>query len=244
MAERNTGRAPGKAGVLACLWCLCWGAALAAPADLEGLARDLMDLRSRVEALQTRLDGLEEQRKSRLAALAQQRAETEANLRRARIQVRQLEETLAAHRREIHRNQAQDRTLVPALKQAMEAECRRIRAGLPFKVQARLGVLADIEDNLEQGAITAAQAASRLWAFLEDEARLARESGLHREPVTVAGEEVLADVARLGLVALYYRTPGGPSAAPWRRASSASKRRARPNGRRQRQIWHAWRVSG
>ncbi len=192
-----------------------WGLllALAAPVqaddDLEHLARELMTLRDRVEGLQDRLDALETERKSRLSALAQQRAEAEANLRRARLQAEELEQNLTALRRQIERDRAEDRTLVPAVKEALARQRARVRAGLPFKVKQRLGVLDEIEGNLDAGAITSAQAAARLWAFIEDEARLARESGLYREPVTVAGGEVLADVARLGLVALYYRTPEG-----------------------------------
>src|SRR5262245_18947593 len=38
--------------------------------------------------------------------------------------------------------------------------------------------------------------------------KLARESGVHQAALVLDGQEVLADVARLGMVALYFRAPG------------------------------------
>ena len=52
-------------------------------------------------------------------------------------------------------------------------------------------------------------AAARVWAFAEDERRLSRENVLDRQVISLDGEEVLVDVARLGMVAMYWRAPDG-----------------------------------
>ena len=44
---------------------------------------------------------------------------------------------------------------------------------------------------------------------MEDERRLGRENGVDRQTITLKGQEVMVEVARLGMVALYYRSPTG-----------------------------------
>jgi hypothetical protein len=51
--------------------------------------------------------------------------------------------------------------------------------------------------------------ANRLWSFIADEMRLAEETGLYRQSVTIDGSEKLVDVARLGMMHLYFRTDDG-----------------------------------
>jgi hypothetical protein len=48
-----------------------------------------------------------------------------------------------------------------------------------------------------------------LWAWIEDERRLGRTTGVDRQVITVEGQEVLAEVARVGMVALYWRDADG-----------------------------------
>ncbi|MFB6373638.1 MAG: DUF3450 family protein, partial [Bradymonadaceae bacterium] len=50
---------------------------------------------------------------------------------------------------------------------------------------------------------------SRLWQFVEDELRLSRENGMYSQVIELGGEEVLADVARVGMVSLYFKTEDG-----------------------------------
>ena len=61
--------------------------------------------------------------------------------------------------------------------------------------------------------MTPESAAARLWAFVEDELRLSRENALDRQVIPLPEGEVLAEVARLGMVALYFRTDGGLTGA-------------------------------
>ena len=96
--------------------------------------------------------------------------------------------------------------------------------------ESRISSLSDPTSRL----VTPEAGAARLWAFLEDELRLVRENGLDRQIVPVDGAEVLADVARLGMVGLYYRTDGGAvglaewdgAAWGWRRIESRDEQKA------------------
>ena len=82
-------------------------------------------------------------------------------------------------------------------------------AGLPFKQQERISDLTAISKQLDDGLISPEAAASRLWSIIDDELRLSRESGLYRQVIELNGEEVLAEVVRLGMVALFFRTAEG-----------------------------------
>ena len=48
-----------------------------------------------------------------------------------------------------------------------------------------------------------------MWAFYEDEFRLTRENGIHAQTISLEGAEVLADVAKVGSMMLFFRTADG-----------------------------------
>ena len=53
------------------------------------------------------------------------------------------------------------------------------------------------------------RAAAQTWQFVEDELRLTRESAMDRQVVPFEGSEHLAEVARIGMIAMYFRTGEG-----------------------------------
>jgi hypothetical protein len=130
-------------------------------------------------------------------------------IRREELRLAQIEGESAARKTELEQFSTRGSELVPAVHDSIEKIRGTVRAGLPFHVTERLQELLELDQQLTGGVVTPEAATARLWAFTEDELRLARENGLDRQVVTVDGVEVLADVARLGMVALYFRTDGG-----------------------------------
>ena len=53
------------------------------------------------------------------------------------------------------------------------------------------------------------KALSQLWSLYEDELRLRRETGLINQVVIVEGQELLAEVARFGMMLMYFKTEDG-----------------------------------
>jgi len=45
-----------------------------------------------------------------------------------------------------------------------------------------------------------------MWAFIEDEIRLSKENGIYQQTIDLNGEQVLADIAKLGTVLMYFQT--------------------------------------
>lgn len=198
------GAAPLTAGFL--------GACLAGPVFAQSLderARAVADLRVEVDDLAERVRA----ERSRLAR-ARERIEREtldlelaivrAEARRTAARRRLAEALEATSRRE-----AQAQAQVPVLLDAAAMLEAHVRDGIPFRSDERLATLDEIRRGLERETLPADRAAAQLWRHVREELRLAESSGLGRQVVPVAGEAVLADVARLGLVALLFRLPDG-----------------------------------
>ncbi len=182
--------------------------------DLEGksfeeLAERLAELRSEVDSLSSKVDQKKQRMKSRLRSLQQQRSEVELEIEKTRSQVERLRRSVRDKRESIEQHETAADELKPAVARALETVRESVRAGPPFKRRERLEELDDLEEQLNEDLLSPQKTASRLWQFVEDELRLGAESGMYRQVVELDGEQVLADVARVGMVMLYFRTDDG-----------------------------------
>jgi len=177
--------------------------------DLDALAEELVRLRGEVESLNTELNSAQEQHRARMNSLAAQKGDLEATRRREDLRIRQLEEDLADNRARAEQAGIAGETLVPVAEQAIAELRAHIQGGFPFKVDDRLAALDEIANQLESGSLAPPRVINRLWSFYEDELRLTRENALYAQIIPLDGERVLADVAKLGTVAMYFTTRDG-----------------------------------
>ena len=193
--------------------CLMIGLALTVPATAQDaadpLAERLISARGEVEQLNSELELLREEQRSVLAGLSAQRAELSASVDRQQLLAREAEAKLAEAEARASEAGASGDSLVPLLHQAIDALIAQIRGGLPFQVDQRVDALEEIRTQMTAGTLSPSRAVNRLWASFEDEFRLTRENSLHSQTVELAGERVLADVAKIGSMALYFRTQDG-----------------------------------
>ncbi len=174
--------------------------------NVGNLSEKLIELRGEVEELSAELNLAREEHKQRMSVLVSQRSELEGRIKRARASRDKLQKELDQNLEMARNAGADDELLKPVLLQALEKARKRVLFGLPFKIDERLEALQDIRDQLNKGVMSPSRAATRLWAFYEDEIRLTRENGIYRQPVDIEGEIILADVARLGMVMMYFVT--------------------------------------
>ncbi len=186
---------------------------LAIPASaqdsLDNLASELVRLRGEVESLNAELNSLTEQHRAEMNALAAQKGDLEATRRREDLRIRQLEQDLADNRERAEQAGIAGESLVPVAEQVIADLETLINAGLPFKTEERLSALNDIRSQLETGALAPPRIINRLWSFYEDELRLTRENGLYSQIIPLGGDRVLADIAKLGTIAMYFQTRDG-----------------------------------
>lgn len=199
-----------RPSLLAALTALgCTAAAAQSPSSPGALAESLIKLRSEVEQLNTEVELTRQESRTQLAALSAQKAELDAQVARLELNARKLREDLAKRQEEAAAAGVAGESLLPVLLAATSGLRDYIVAGLPFKQAQRLAELDDFRRQLEGGTLAPARAANRLWAFYEDEFRLTRENGIHAQTISLDGAEVLADVAKVGSMMLFFRTADG-----------------------------------
>lgn len=170
------------------------------------LAARLIEMRGQVDRMQADLNLKREEHKNRMVYLTAQLTELEASRDREALRVQRLEQELEQSREQVAGAGASSETLMPMLQHHLLALREQVRTGFPFKVGERLAVLDEIESQLDNGVVTAERGFNRLWAFIEDELRISRENAIYTQPVTLQGENVLVDIAKLGNAMLYFRT--------------------------------------
>ena len=177
--------------------------------SLDQLAEKLVNLRGEVEELNSELDSLREQHKNEMASLSRRKSDLQSRIQQRQVSADELRQDLSEIREKAQKAGVEEQALKPAVTDAIGTLKTRVRQGLPFKVESRVGELEEIQKQLTTDVLTPHKAAKRLWAFYEDEIRLAEENGIYQQTVTVNGQEKLADVARLGMMMLFFKTPDG-----------------------------------
>lgn len=176
---------------------------------IDSRAAELARLRREVETSSHEIQLQKDELRGQLKAIEAQKTEIEVQIRREELRLAQVEGEGASRRAELAAHSETGATLGPELTTSIAAIRARVAGGLPFRTADRLAELDQLQSQLDRGEITAETGVARLWAFVEDELRLCRESALDRQVVPLPEGEVLAEVARLGMVALYFRTDGG-----------------------------------
>ena len=177
--------------------------------DAEALAKALSKLRIETEALSQDVEGRRDEMKNRLRAVAAQKAELEMELAREEMRLKQLRMEKAERVAKTADDTNRDALLEPVVMRSIDILKTAAEGGLPFKVEERVDELEKLRRKKTEGLLTSADAVARLWDRVEDELRLAGENGIYRQTVTVDGEEMLVDVARIGMVMLFYKTKDG-----------------------------------
>lgn len=177
--------------------------------DLSALATRLSALRGEVEQLASRLSTATNDHKETLRSLSRQRSELELEAKREETRVQKVSSAIAKRRAEIQAEKAKGDRLVPVYEEAFGLVRAHVEQALPFRRGERLAALDKIQEQYRGGLLTPARALQRLWSFVEDEHRMTRESGLYKQTISIDGQEKLAEVIRVGMVMLYYKTEEG-----------------------------------
>ncbi len=183
------------------------GSALALPtmAGPPSKGEKLVALRFEVDEKEKRLEAMRSRVSAEKAALEAQVADLHILVGKERVRKSTLAKMERAQREAREKRTSQTaRYREPALGAAKVLRSL-INDSLPFKKQARLKEVDVIVADLEGDKVDAATAITRLWRLIEDELKLVSEVGLHRQPILLNGEKMLADVVRIGMSVLYFR---------------------------------------
>lgn len=185
---------------------LALGIGVAHADEYQNLASSLAGLRGEVEQLSSSLAEQKGDLRDELRTYGRQKSELSLSLDREKIRLQKIRLQISQRQSEVDAQQEKSKALLPVFQEVAKATKRYIEGSLPFRTRERLAEVATVEEQLAAGLLTPPKAVARIWTVLEDEFRLARESGLYRQTITVEGRDQLADVLRVGMVTLYYRT--------------------------------------
>lgn len=175
-------------------------------ADGSALAEKLAALRTQVEELAADVEAKKDDMRGRLRSYAAQKAELELELQREEMRLAQLRQAKAKRVDKVDEDEKRAEVFKPVVADASRVVAEQVRRGLPFKTEERSEEIAKISKRLGDGLIKSEDAVARLWDRVEDEFRLSRENGIYRQVIELDGVETLADVARVGMVMLFFKT--------------------------------------
>ena len=177
--------------------------------QLQNLAERISERRAELESLSDELDQVKTEYSEQVRSLATQTADVEALVNREELQLQELEDEIADVRQRIERASEGSIDVAPVVDKLEQSLREHVETGIPFQRTQRLNALDTIARLREEGTLGDQRALTRLWNLVDSEFRLLSDSGLYRQPISLGGEEKLAEVARLGMVLMYFRTLTG-----------------------------------
>jgi len=173
----------------------------------EQIVESIMKLRADVESLYTKIDENKENYKAQMKSISLQVADSEAQINRKSTSIKLADLELQKIKVKIANTSTSNIELKPLLTSSFDLLENSIKDGIPFKVTARLASLQKIKSDLKEGLITQEKALALLWVSYDDNIRLTKEIGLFKQNIKVDGINVLAQVAKIGSVMMYFSTP-------------------------------------
>lgn len=173
----------------------------------EEMVESIMKLRGEVESLYTQIDENKDYYKAQMKSLSMQSADSEAQINRQRTSIKLAESELQKIQTKIANTSSDSVELKPLISDAVTKLQTTINEGIPFKVEERTASLQKILTQLEAGEITQERALAMLWASYDDTLRLTKEIGLFKQQIQIKDKKLLAKVAKIGSVMMYFQAP-------------------------------------
>ena len=173
----------------------------------DQLVKSIMKLREDVETLYSKIDDNKESYKAQMKSFTMQKADMEAQINRKETQLKLLRSDLQKIRAKEASLQKTTEDLTPLILKVIDRLEDKISKGIPFKTAIRLEELKKIKKHLLDKTLSPEKGLSMVWASYDDLIRLTKEIGLFKQQIKVDGKEKLAQIAKLGTIALYFSTP-------------------------------------
>lgn len=187
---------------------LAFSPSLKASDSLDKLSDKLIQLRGEVEQLNDEIHFLKQEHKQDMNFLWTQKNEVKSEIERNAKLIARLQEDLDKKISENESKGQSSEELKPSFKAAMLEIDSYLEKAIPFKKVDRKAALNEIDEQVFQNLITVQRGFNKLWAFLEDEIRLTKETGLYQQSILIDGKDSkqLVDIARIGMMSMYFKT--------------------------------------
>lgn len=171
------------------------------------LARSIIQLRGDVETLYTDIKENKQRYNSQMKSLSMQITDSDAQINRKATSIKLAQNELEKVKAKIQETSSGNSEIKPLVLNALDLLEKSIKEGIPFMVEQRVMELQKIKDDLNENLITNEKALSLTWASYDDTIRVTKEIGLFKQQIDFNGKKVLAQIAKIGSVALFFSTP-------------------------------------
>lgn len=173
----------------------------------ENMAESLMKLRAEVDKFNTQIQDRKEETRATMRSLTLEKNELDTTIGRENLKIKQIEQEISKVKKEIEAASKNSEGLKPVVTEAVANLKARISKSIPFKTADRLQDVEKIESQMNEGLIAPQKALAQVWNSYADEIRMTKENGLFKQTIKLDGKDRLAEVARLGTVMMYFKTP-------------------------------------
>ncbi len=180
---------------------------LSASATNDELAKSIIKLRGEVETLYSTIKENKQRYNSEMKSLSAQVIDLQAQINRKKTSIKLLKDDLEKIKSKIQESADSNKDVKPLVLDVLDLLEKTIKEGIPFMVEERVASLHKIKSDLDEGLITNEKALALTWASYDDAIRITKEIGLFKQQIEFNGKEVLAKIAKLGSVALFFSTP-------------------------------------
>ena len=173
----------------------------------EELVDSIIALRGDVENLYTDIKENKQRYNAQMKSLSMQITDSEAQINRKTTTIKLAKNELEKIKLKIEETATGNSEIRPLVMNALSLLETSIKEGIPFMVEQRVADLHKIESDLKVGVITNEKALALTWASYDDLIRLTKEIGIFKQQIEFGDKKILAKVAKIGSVALFFSTP-------------------------------------
>ena len=196
-----------KKAIVSLLLCTTLFTSTLSAQNSKDIVHSIMQLRGDVEGLYTQIKENELRYKSEMKSLSMQVTDLEAQINRQSTSLKLAKSELDKIKTKIKKTASSDDKIKPMVMDALELLSKSIKEGIPFMVEDRVNSLNKIKSDLNEGIITSEKALALTWASYDDTIRITKEIGLFKQKININGKIVLAKVAKIGSVMMFFSTP-------------------------------------
>ncbi len=175
----------------------------------EKMVDQITKTRAEIEVLAKQTDVTSKKEQAEVDLWSQKKTELEGQLAREKMRGGQIHEKLKRLEARIKVDPKADPAGKKKLHEWLATYETTLKATIPFHVEKRMAVLADLKKRLDLGHEPHEFVLADFWSFLESEMKLSQSNDYRIVDVTISGQTKKCEVARLGLQALFVVTPSG-----------------------------------
>lgn len=170
------------------------------------LSNKIIQLRMEVNTMSEELKSESELLKSRIQTLALEKIDLDSKIRRQKINLKNANLKLS----EVKDNSDHiEKNFSKEIVQFLNDESIRIQKSIPYKKTERINYVQTLKKDYLSDKNSEIKTLQLIWTHVEDELQLAKGISIDKDILEIDGKSTLVEVAKVGMVMMFYKTPDG-----------------------------------